>query len=115
MAASQFKQIIVFTNLQRLVAIDGNTIVYNMPCVTGDANHPTPKGKFKILNGGKHRSYKSKTYNAQMNYAMFFTSDGVAIHESYYFNQDANSNDMFQSFASDTLSAAVSYSRRFFP
>lgn len=34
---------------------------------------------FQILR--KNHPYRSRTYNSQMNYALFFTSDGKALHQ----------------------------------
>ena len=47
--------------------------------MTGDQDHPTNPGVFKIFK--KNRIHRSSKYDAQMNYAMFFERDGKAIHQ----------------------------------
>jgi lipoprotein-anchoring transpeptidase ErfK/SrfK len=39
----------------------------------------TNLGRFKIQR--KHEIYRSRAYNVQMDYAMFFTADGKALHQ----------------------------------
>lgn len=46
----------------------------------GDEDHATPMGRFTIIN--KAGDYRSRAYDAPMPYAMFVTTDGVAIHGS---------------------------------
>ena len=75
------KSIRVDLNRQVLTAFDGSTMRYEFDCATGDSTHPTPMGKFKILH--KHAKYTSHKYKVPMNYAMFFTTRGEAIHESH--------------------------------
>jgi lipoprotein-anchoring transpeptidase ErfK/SrfK len=53
--------------------------VFLFDCVTGDSEHPTPRGTFRVLR--KAHPYRSHTYNVQMDYAMFFTNDGIALHQ----------------------------------
>jgi hypothetical protein len=84
---------------QILTTFDGDTTVYLFDCVTGDAAHPTEeveknvpgKGIVKSISGDEarrqiirkqHPCYSHK-YGAQMDYAMFFTSDGKAIHQGF--------------------------------
>ena len=74
------KRIIVDLSRQILFAYDGDKLVYQFDCVTGDRENPTPPGRFQISR--KHRFYRSRTYNAQMDYAMFF-NQGIAIHQAY--------------------------------
>ncbi|HKO47146.1 MAG TPA: L,D-transpeptidase [Polyangiaceae bacterium] len=69
----------VHLETQTVEAFDSGARVYTFICVTGDASHPTDPGTFKI--DRKYPIYRSKKYNAQMNYAMFFSSDGKAIHQ----------------------------------
>jgi len=75
------KSIEVDLKRQVLTAFDGTTKTHEFDCATGDSTHPTPTGKFKILH--KHAKYMSHTYKVPMNYAMFFTTTGEAIHESH--------------------------------
>jgi lipoprotein-anchoring transpeptidase ErfK/SrfK len=73
------KTIKVNLNDQIVEAFEGNSRVFLFDCVTGDKDHPTDIGVFTILR--KHKIYRSRTYNVQMNYAMFFTTDGKALHQ----------------------------------
>lgn len=73
------KVIKVDLTAQLVDAYDGNERVHRFECVSGDKDHPTDRGKFKIQR--KHEIYRSHTYNVQMNYAMFFTADGKALHQ----------------------------------
>ncbi len=74
------KRIVVELNRQGLTAFDGTTKVHEFDCATGDSDHPTPMGIFKISR--RHRLYVSKTYNVRMDCAMFFHK-GYAIHQAY--------------------------------
>jgi hypothetical protein len=74
------KRIWVNTDRQILEALLGNKrCIYRFDCVTGDSGHPTDPGFHKVIN--KLHPCRSTTYNVQMNYAQFFTSDGKAIHQ----------------------------------
>jgi lipoprotein-anchoring transpeptidase ErfK/SrfK len=73
------KHIRVFLTDQVLHAFQGATRVYAFDCVTGSSDHPTRPGKFRVTR--KDRIHHSAKYNAQMNYAMFFSADGKAIHQ----------------------------------
>jgi lipoprotein-anchoring transpeptidase ErfK/SrfK len=75
------KRIRVNLSRQVLFAYDGKEEVYQFDCVTGDSDHPTGVGVFKIFR--KHEKYVSKKYGSRMDYAMFFTQDGKAIHQAY--------------------------------
>jgi lipoprotein-anchoring transpeptidase ErfK/SrfK len=66
-------------SLQTVEAYEGSARRFKFECVTGDQDHPTDKGVFKIIR--KSHPYRSHTYNVQMNYALFFTSDGKALHQ----------------------------------
>lgn len=76
-------QIAVDIAKQTVTAFDGSKVFGKFDCVAGDSSHPTPKspkGKpFHILS--KHEKYHSKTYDVDMNHAMFFTNTGEALHE----------------------------------
>jgi len=75
------RKIVVSLGRQVLTAFESDGKVFlECDCVTGDSTHPTEPGTFYILR--KERIYRSKTYNAQMDYAMFFTRDGKAIHKA---------------------------------
>lgn len=93
------KRIEVNLARQVLTAFDGDTTVFVFDCVSGDYAHPTEeveknvkgKGIVKSISGNeiRHRVTRkqnpcySAKYHAQMNYAMFFTSDGKAIHQGF--------------------------------
>jgi lipoprotein-anchoring transpeptidase ErfK/SrfK len=64
---------------QVLEAYDGTERVCVFDCVSGDEAHPTDPGTFHIF--WKHHPHRSRKYNVDMNYAMFFTHDGKAIHQ----------------------------------
>lgn len=70
-------------NLARQIveAFEGTTLVFQFECVTGDNDHPTERGNFRILRKPQHYRYRSHKYNVQMNYPLFFTQDGKAFHQ----------------------------------
>ena len=72
------KSILVDLTLQSVTARDGTTVFRTCECVSGDSDHPTPKGHFAITR--KNHPYTSKTYKVPMDYAMFFKG-GVALHQ----------------------------------
>jgi lipoprotein-anchoring transpeptidase ErfK/SrfK len=76
------KRIEVNLNRQILLAYDGPTQVFLFDCVSGDDSHATPPGHWTVKN--KHRFYTSHKYHARMDYAMFFTTTGEAIHQSHF-------------------------------
>ena len=73
------KRIVVHLSSQTVEAIENGLRVYQFDCVSGDSSHPTNKGQFKVIR--KEHPYRSKTYDVQMNYALFFTADGKALHQ----------------------------------
>jgi lipoprotein-anchoring transpeptidase ErfK/SrfK len=73
------KHIVVNLEEQTVEAFEDDNRVYDFICVTGDDDHPTDKGVFKIFR--KQHPYRSKTYGVEMDYAMFFTEDGKALHQ----------------------------------
>lgn len=64
---------------QIVEAHEGNTRIFRFECVTGDNEHPTDRGMFRVMR--KVHPYRSHTYSVQMDYAMFFTQDGKALHQ----------------------------------
>jgi len=76
---SRGKRIVVYIDSQTLEAFDSGKLVYRFICVTGDSSHPTDRGHFKVTR--REHPYISKTYNVPMDYALFFTADGKAIHQ----------------------------------
>ena len=75
---SNRKVIMVIVSEQRLLALEGYTIVHEFDVVTGRAGKETTHGKYTIFR--KHKDYTSKTYDVEMPYTMFFSKDGKAIH-----------------------------------
>ena len=73
------KHIEVDLEEQKVEAFEDGQRVFEFICVSGDDDHPTDKGEFHIFR--KEHPYRSKTYNVPMDYAMFFTDDGKALHQ----------------------------------
>jgi lipoprotein-anchoring transpeptidase ErfK/SrfK len=73
------KVIKVDLTAQLVEAYDGSERIHRFECVSGNKDHPTDRASFKIQR--KHEIYRSRAYNVQMNYAMFFTADGKALHQ----------------------------------
>jgi L,D-transpeptidase catalytic domain len=73
------KRILVSLDAQMLWAVQDGRVKFEFPCATGDSSHPTDKGIFPIFR--KRETHVSSTYNVPMNYAMFFTQDGKAVHQ----------------------------------
>jgi lipoprotein-anchoring transpeptidase ErfK/SrfK len=65
--------------LQIVEAYEGTERIFRFECVSGDKYGQTDRGTFKI--DRQHRKYRSKSYDVQMDYAMFFTPDGKAFHQ----------------------------------
>jgi lipoprotein-anchoring transpeptidase ErfK/SrfK len=65
--------------LQIVETFAGVELVHSFECLSGDMDHPTAPGAYKIMR--KHHPYRSHAYNVQMDYAMFFTLDGKALHQ----------------------------------
>ena len=76
------KQIIVDLEDQDLYAYEGGKLAFKFHATSGDESHPTATRPQLYHVFRKHKKYVSKTYNARMDYAMFFTYDGKAIHQS---------------------------------
>ena len=76
------KAIVVNLKRQVLDAFSHLTRAHHFDCAAGDAQHPTPPGYYAIQPGRKHEKYRSRTYDAQMDYAMFF-HQGYAIHMAH--------------------------------
>ena len=72
------KKIIIDLERQKLYAYENEILKFKMNCVTGDRNHPTKSGTFKIFR--KEKEYRSKKYNVDMPFTMFFSIDGKGIH-----------------------------------
>jgi lipoprotein-anchoring transpeptidase ErfK/SrfK len=107
------KKIMVDIGSQRLIAYEDDVEVYKFGCVTGDAKHPTPKGKFKVLQKEKVR--RSGKYNAQMNYALQINNTGIFIHESYNYIENPAEQGTLATVVSDTAAISMSRMRSWFP
>ena len=73
------KLILVDLEKQEVTAFESGKVFHVCECVSGDEDHPTPTGKFKI--NRMHHPYTSRKYKVPMNYALFFTKTGVALHQ----------------------------------
>jgi hypothetical protein len=73
------KWILIQLQDQTVHAFGNGQRVYEYPCLTGDNAHPTNAGVFRIFR--KNHPYRSRKYDVQMDYAMFFTADGKALHQ----------------------------------
>lgn len=73
------KKIVILLDEMELDAFEDGKLVFSFDTVPGDKDHPTPKGCFFI--NRKHEKYTSKKYKVPMNFAMFFTNTGEAIHQ----------------------------------
>jgi hypothetical protein len=67
---------------QMVRAFEDARVVHECKCFTGDDMSPTHKGLFSVLR--KEHPYTSKKYGRPMNYALFFTVDGKAIHQGVH-------------------------------
>jgi lipoprotein-anchoring transpeptidase ErfK/SrfK len=74
---------IIRVNLQQQIVevFEGPTRIFKFDCVTGDKGHPTDRGFFKVTIKPENYRYRSHAYNVQMNYPLFFTRDGKALHQ----------------------------------
>lgn len=79
MHSTSAKLIKVSLLLQTVEAYDGGSRIHRFECVSGDRDHLTDKGMFMIMR--KYEKYTSHAYHVPMNYAMFFTHDGKALHQ----------------------------------
>ena len=73
------KKIVVLLDSLKLQAYENDKLIHEFDHIPGDDAHPTPNGCHFI--NRKHQIYQSKTYKVPMNYAMFFTITGEAIHQ----------------------------------
>jgi lipoprotein-anchoring transpeptidase ErfK/SrfK len=75
------KKIIVKLNRQVLIPCQNGEALFELDCVSGDEDHPTPTGKFTVLR--KVNPCFSHEFHVQMDHALFFTNRGHAIHQSH--------------------------------
>jgi L,D-transpeptidase-like protein len=73
------KAIAVSLSKQILEGFEGSTKQFEFDCVTGAPDAPTIPGIFCISH--KDRLHRSAASNAPMNFALFFSPDGRAIHQ----------------------------------
>jgi lipoprotein-anchoring transpeptidase ErfK/SrfK len=78
------KRIVIVLDQQRLYAYEGNDLIHNLNCVTGDNEHLTPVGKYNVYL--KHEKHFSQQYKVNMDNAMFFHK-GYAIHQAYFVDE----------------------------
>jgi lipoprotein-anchoring transpeptidase ErfK/SrfK len=77
-AANAHLRIDIDKTAQRMtVSVDG-VARHSWPISSGRAGQPTPSGRFRPLT--MVRKEYSRTYDAPMPYAIYFTNDGHAIH-----------------------------------
>ena len=74
------KRILIKLREATLYAFEGDVLKFKFDTATGRDNFRTEPGSYKILR--KHKVYRSRKYNSPMPYAMFFSEDGKAIHQS---------------------------------
>jgi lipoprotein-anchoring transpeptidase ErfK/SrfK len=77
------KTILVTLETRTLEAFDGASRVFAFSCLVGREGHHTTPGRYRITR--KARDHHSRRYDAPMRFAMFFSADGKAIHESENF------------------------------
>lgn len=77
------KRIVVNLATRTLEASQGKNMVYTFSCLVGQEGHETTPGHYTVLE--KDRNRRSRKYNAPMNFAMKFSEDWKAIHESEHF------------------------------
>jgi lipoprotein-anchoring transpeptidase ErfK/SrfK len=75
------KKIVVNLSRQVLYAYQSGEAIFTFDCVSGDEDHPTPTGTFRILR--KKHPCMSMEYKVPMDHACFFTNRGHAIHQAY--------------------------------
>ncbi|WP_157974525.1 L,D-transpeptidase [Lewinella sp. IMCC34183] len=75
------KVIVVDLRSQTLHATDALQRIHKFHCASGTDEDPSPPGYYRIER--KYPKYRSRTYDAQMDYAMFFHR-GYAIHMSHF-------------------------------
>lgn len=82
-------EIVIDLSKQELTFLDGKSVVMRAPVSSGNKNHPTPTGSFRVFQ--KKRYHKSTLYpiredgkrgGADMNYMLKF-APAIAIHEGY--------------------------------
>lgn len=78
-SAKNNKHIKVDLMQQIVETFDGSERIHRFECVSGDRDHPTEKGTFRVMR--KQHPYTSHAYHVPMNYALFFTPDGKALHQ----------------------------------
>ena len=80
--AGGLKIIYVVTDDQKLYAWEGNELKFEYDIVSGRPGKETHPGVFSIFR--KHEDYRSRAYDVEMPYTMFFTEDGKALHATTF-------------------------------
>jgi len=80
------KSIEIDLSNQRIYAKENGKIVFRGNVSTGKKDHPTPRGKFRVIE--KDRFHISNKYpepdgGAEMPYMLRLTNSGIAIHQGY--------------------------------
>jgi lipoprotein-anchoring transpeptidase ErfK/SrfK len=73
------KKIVVNLDRQVVVLYQSGEAILTFDCVSGDEDHPTPEGHFKVLR--KQHPCFSTEFNVPMDHALFFTNRGHALHQ----------------------------------
>ncbi len=73
------KKIKVYLDQQIVEAYQGTERIFRFECVTGDKWGPTERGTYFI--GRRHEDYRSRKYDVDMDWCMFFSADGKAFHQ----------------------------------
>lgn len=82
-SAKRGKKVIkVSLELQVLEAYEGVERIFRFECVTGSRDHPTDRGAFRV--NWRAKSHVSNIYKVRMDFALFFTADGKAIHQYHW-------------------------------
>jgi lipoprotein-anchoring transpeptidase ErfK/SrfK len=74
------KKIIVNLDRQVVFAYQSGECIFTFDCVSGDKQHATPVGHYRVLR--KEHPCISREFNVPMDYALFFTSRGHALHKA---------------------------------
>ncbi len=76
------KAIVIDKDRQAAYAYEDGVLKHRFVILTGDGNHDTPVGKFRVTR--KIKDYVSRQYNAPMPNSLFFIdSRGIAMHASF--------------------------------
>lgn len=77
------KRIVINLMTRTLRAFADEHEVFKFSCLVGKEGHETTPGAYRVLL--KDRHHRSRKYNAPMEFALKFSDDWKAIHESEHF------------------------------